>query len=278
MQRSAAATPLPPSPSHDTDSPASDRPSKRVRLSNSSYHSPASSHPSTPVSDARALADLLAVEEIKRAQVIEREGWERGESRWVLKTPKAAGSEQGNGVRVVMAGYGDLDVTPRGGTSSDEAGEDEAEAAATTRPQVMGRRSFGNFNRAEPKAAKAASEHSSDDEDDEDDEGGEDHDDDPASARSLALRAQLEAERKASRASATQLAETRRSKEVKLNRLTSISGGGGGGGGNNWKEGMTCHSCGRKGHFQSDCPDGRSGRGKNGRKRESQGRGEELDY
>ncbi len=50
------------------------------------------------------------------------------------------------------------------------------------------------------------------------------------------------------------LAEVRKSKEVKLNKLTSISGGGGGGGTNSLAN-KECHNCGKKGHVKRDCPE-----------------------
>ena len=44
------------------------------------------------------------------------------------------------------------------------------------------------------------------------------------------------------------LAGKRRGKEIKLNRLSSISGGGGSG-----KLEIECYSCGEKGHTKRDC-------------------------
>jgi len=51
------------------------------------------------------------------------------------------------------------------------------------------------------------------------------------------------------------LAERRRKKGVKLNRLASISGGGGGGSGpSSGKGDRTCYDCGDKGHDKQACP------------------------
>ena len=86
------------------------------------------------------------------------------------------------------------------------------------------------------------------------------------------------AERKARRTEekeAARLAEKRRSKEVKVNHLTSISGAGGG------KSGVICHGCGQKRHTRKDCPnrDGkrRSVYGEDRSKKKSN-RVETLDY
>ena len=63
-------------------------------------------------------------------------------------------------------------------------------------------------------------------------------------------KAERKVQRRAAKAEAARLAEKRKSKEVKLNKLSSISGGGGGGG--NVK--MECYNCGQKGHGKKDCP------------------------
>ena len=63
------------------------------------------------------------------------------------------------------------------------------------------------------------------------------------------------------------LAEKRRSKEVKLNRLSSISGGGGGGG--KPKGDGECFTCGEKGHKKADCP-------QKGNRSHADGRGRDL--
>lgn len=70
--------------------------------------------------------------------------------------------------------------------------------------------------------------------------------------------------RNAEKVESKSLAEKRRSKEVKLNRLTSISGGGGSAnqstGGKSDRE---CYSCGEKGHERRDCPRSQGGKRKN---------------
>lgn len=60
------------------------------------------------------------------------------------------------------------------------------------------------------------------------------------------------------------LAEKRRSKEVKLNRLSSISGGGGSAGKpTGGKRDRECFNCGENGHERRDCPRPQNGKWKN---------------
>jgi hypothetical protein len=54
--------------------------------------------------------------------------------------------------------------------------------------------------------------------------------------------------KKAKKKEAERLAAIRRTKDVNLNRLTSISGGG------NSDANIVCHECGEKGHRKIDCP------------------------
>ncbi len=70
-------------------------------------------------------------------------------------------------------------------------------------------------------------------------------------------KAERKAKRKVEKAEAARLAESRRGKEVKLNKLQSISGAGGG------MAHIVCHRCGQNGHRMKDCP-GREGKRKSG--------------
>ena len=122
MQRAAASTPplTPQSQPHTPDS----HPSKRQKLS-----VPPTSI-ATPPSDLQLIQAALTEEEEKRQKAIERLAEEAGETKWVLST---VNGEEGNendmgGLRVAKAGYSDIEQ---------EAG----------RPAVVGRRSFGNYNR-----------------------------------------------------------------------------------------------------------------------------------
>lgn len=120
MQRAAASTP-PSTPQPQPRTPDSP-PSKRQKLS-----VPPTSI-ATPPSDLQLTQAALTEEEEKRQKAIERLAEEAGETKWVLST---VNGEEGNGtggLRVTKAGYSDI--------------EQEA-----WRPAVVGRRSFGNFNR-----------------------------------------------------------------------------------------------------------------------------------
>lgn len=120
MQRAAAsATPsTPQSEPHTPDSP----PSKRQKTS------AAPSSTATPPSDLRLIQAALTEEEEKREKAIERLGEEAGETKWVLSTVNAEEDHFVGGLRVAKAGYSDTDQQ-------------------AWRPAMVGRRSFGKFNR-----------------------------------------------------------------------------------------------------------------------------------
>lgn len=99
--------------------------------------------------------------------------------------------------------------------------------------------------------------------------------DDPASTQELYLaskdnvvrrvsdeRHKRQQERRSEKAELLRLADERRSKEVKLNKLSSISGGGMGGSkpGSSRNPNMECYLCGGKGHTKRECPQKRKRR------------------
>lgn len=236
MQRASASTPSTP------NTPA-EPPSKKQRLSNgSSIRSPA-----TPVD----------VEERRRAEALEKEAARRGETKWYLSVREPQVQATESPLRIVSAGFSALD----GGHEARDDEDDEE----TARPQVAGRKSFGNFNRAKQQKTDEDSEEDSD----EDDEEGE-IEDDPTGVNALIAQGRKEAtdraraERKAKKAAESaesqRLAEERRKKEVNLNKVHSISSGGGrssGGGGqkkSSHLDDITCHRCGEKGHMIRNCP------------------------
>ena len=115
MQRAAASTSSVSQPhSGSSDAP----PPKRQKVSG------------VPSSTATSLSDLPLVQvasaeaEEKRGKAIE----EAGETDWILSTVNGDGGHGVEGIRVAKAGYSDIDQ-------------------AAWRPAMVGRRSFGKFNR-----------------------------------------------------------------------------------------------------------------------------------
>lgn len=133
MQRAAAS---------DSSAPStpSEPPSKKQRLSNGSYNNTPSS---TPRSDAQFVHEALAAEEQKRADALDREAADRGETKWYLSFQESPLPAAQTPLRIVSAGYGTLDA---GSVAKGASSEEDAEESTT--PQIKGRRSFGKFNRA----------------------------------------------------------------------------------------------------------------------------------
>ena len=127
MQRAAAS-----SPNSSPQTP--DQPSaKRQKFSNAPS-------PATPSTDLQAIQVALAAEEAKRSEAIERQAAEAGETKWVLSFRDDEGAVNGVGggaLRVVTNGYSDIDRNPGEHNHNDEP----------WRPLMVGRRSFGKFNR-----------------------------------------------------------------------------------------------------------------------------------
>jgi hypothetical protein len=139
MQRAAASAPAS-SPTLTT--PHEPLP-KRQKLN-------ADSSPSTPSADLRAVQAAVAAEEAKREEALERQAAEAGETKWFLSfrpevtdgVGSALGNGDGNGrgaLRVTRASYSGLDH------ESVAMDHDEGTFRSAA---VVGRRSFGRFNRA----------------------------------------------------------------------------------------------------------------------------------
>lgn len=254
MQRAVASTPS--DSGTNTPSTPTGPPAKRQRLSNGK------ATPTTP-SDQELINKALAEEELKRAQAIERQAAEAGETRWVLNFEEDKNTPTKN-FNVVNAGYGELDAQDN--AHKYQHGENGFESSS---PMLLGRRSFGKFKDPDivTKDDVASDESSSSDD-------GLDYDDndDPMAAmvrqeRKAATqkaRAERQAKSQAAKAEGERLAQERRNKAVKLNKLTSISGGGNAGSPFG-KSQIECFKCGQKGHTKKECPKN-NGNG-NGRRR-----------
>ena len=130
MQRAAAASPV------SSPSTPAEPPSKRQRLSTGNS-------PATPSADAQAVHDILATEELKRTQALERLAADKGETKWVLSTAENPSKVAQTPMRIVTAGYSTIDS----GMSARNAMEEDEDEVQESRPVMHGRRSFGKFNR-----------------------------------------------------------------------------------------------------------------------------------
>lgn len=128
MQRAAASSPI--SSPQTPDQPSA----KRQKFSSAPS-------PATPSADLQAIQAALAAEEAKRSEAVERQAAEAGETKWVLSFRDEQGAVDGHAagtMRGVANGYTDID----------RATETDMHDEEPWRPLVVGRRSFGKFNRA----------------------------------------------------------------------------------------------------------------------------------
>lgn len=128
MQRAAACSSI--SSPQTPDLPSA----KRQKYSNAPS-------PATPSADLQAIQAALAAEEAKRSKAIERQAAEAGETKWVLSfrdEEGAVNSHAAGAMRVVTNSYTDIDRATEAYMHDEEP----------YRPLVVGRRSFGKFNRA----------------------------------------------------------------------------------------------------------------------------------
>lgn len=253
MQRGAASPQASPSPG------VSGPPSKRIRLSADG------ASPGTPNS---ALREALEAEERQRARVLEKHSEALGETRWVLGAQQTS-VKPTSSFAVVTAGFADIDALD-GDDSTLERHGDTHDADAHTddadERRSSGRRVFGNLKRKLSERTSAADTESEAESSDTHPSADED---DPAAqliraerkAAAAKVRERLRTERKEKRAELDRLAEGRRKKEVKLNKLTSISGGRGLGsrpGNSTPTKDMQCFRCGKMGHMKAQCPQSRT--------------------
>lgn len=210
----------------------------------------------------------MASEEAKKQAALERQAAELGDTRWVLNFEDQK-KVSGLALRVVQTGFANLDASP---VKIQYVDEDELEE----KPAMVGRRSFGKFNKVVEKQQDPNNEDSeeSDSEDDEDSDSSEaeNDSDDPTSELIRASRqeavdrakAERHAKKRAAKVEAEQIAKKRRKNEVNLNGLTSLSG-------RQERQptvpkDLKCHGCGGN-HFKRDCPN----QGRNQNKRGHQG-------
>lgn len=256
MQRGAAASASSP---NSPSTPVSDdgRPSKRPRTQGRS--SPGGSDaPRYAVSQAAAQA-ALDEEERKRQAVMKKRAEQLGDSHWVLdaaKLPRA--SQAGAPLRIVQVGFSQIDGGHR--THHDDDDEDEEEQDVPETDGAAFRR-YGPVKKADKTKDKdkdkacaffsmksttyantcLQSQSDSDSESDSDsddssssDSSSEESDDGDDASQNRPGRAsygsqkrdEIRSKKKVEREKARELATKRRTKEVRLNTLTSISGSG----------------------------------------------------
>jgi hypothetical protein len=132
MQRAAAAS-SPTSPS-SPDEPSSKRRRTDTNSSPSRINVDA-------LADRTAVQAALASEEAKRQAALEKQAAEAGDTRWVLsfEDQKLLAASSPLTLRIVQAGFANLDSSP----SEIRIAEDDLE----DKPVMVGRRSFGRFNK-----------------------------------------------------------------------------------------------------------------------------------
>ncbi|KAH6668840.1 hypothetical protein B0J14DRAFT_151546 [Halenospora varia] len=247
MQRAAAS-----SPASSTPSTPDEPPSKRRRTATDS--SPTTAFDINALADQQTVQRAVADEEAKRQAALERQAVEAGDTRWVLSFEDQSNAAVSAALRVVPTGFATIDrLSPLLIRSTEEEPEDK--------PVMVGRRSFGKFNRVLEKQQNPSNEDSSesDSEDDsEDSEGDSDDDsDDPTNALIKAsrheatqkLKEERRAKKRVEKAKQLEMAKNRKKKDVNLNGLTSLSG----------KPAPSanrgpCYNCGGP-HVKSNCPE-----------------------
>ena len=132
MQRAAASSPKTP------DSP--DEPSPKRRRTDLNAATPSKVNIDA-LADSRAVQAALASEEAKRQAALEKQAAEAGDTRWVLsfEDQKLSAASSPLTLRVVQAGFANID------SSASEIVFDEDDEE--TKPVMVGRRSFGKFNK-----------------------------------------------------------------------------------------------------------------------------------
>lgn len=266
MQRAAASSPLAASPS------TPDVPSPKRRKTESG--STPTKFDVNALADQRAIEAAMASEEAKRQVALEKLANDAGDTRWVLNFEDQNTASTKNAIRIEEWGFATLDhQAAKTKHSKGRKHEENPEPA----PEVIGRKSFGKFNRVvevclhlhfnqqsannEQKLNNpdfSDSEASGDDEEDDDVKVEDDFldDDDPTSELIRASRQEaverVKAERKtkkrAEKSRSENMAKERKKREVSLNGITSLSGRQ-----EPPRDAMKCHNC-EGPHKKADCP------------------------
>ncbi|KAH8671954.1 hypothetical protein BGZ60DRAFT_24318 [Tricladium varicosporioides] len=247
MQRAAASSPASSAPS-TPDGP----PSKRQRTAIDS--SPTTAFDINALTDQRTIQKAVAEEEAKRQAALERQAAEAGDTRWVLSFEDQGNAAVSAALRVVPTGFAMIDsLSPLLIRPTEEESEDK--------PVMVGRRSFGKFNRVLERQQNSTNKESSEsdsEDDDEDSESDSDNDsDDPTNAliklsrheATQKLKEERKAKKRAEKAKQLEMAKNRKKKDVNLNGLTSLSGKPA----PNTSRGP-CFNCGGP-HIKSNCPE-----------------------
>ncbi|EDN93079.1 predicted protein [Sclerotinia sclerotiorum 1980 UF-70] len=254
MQRAAAASPTNASPS-SLDEPS---PKRQKTAQNTPTKFNVDS-----LADNRAIQAAIEEEEAKKQAALDRAAAEAGDTRWVLSfegrknlnTPK-------NILRVVQTSFAKLDLPSPTKVQHTDDGDN---IFGDDKPFMVGRRSFGKFNKVLENPDIEFSSPSEEEESDHEESADEDSEDDPTGAKELIKASKQEAikrakeerkaKKKAEKAELLELSKKRKKKHVSLNGLTSLSGSGGsafGSGGAN-KSDIKCYTCGGN-HIARDCP------------------------
>lgn len=281
MQRGAAqaATEVssPSTPQTDEEGSAAKR--RKISRNHSAPSTPSAVSPSI-----QKAAEIIDEDEKKRQAAIEKRAADLGDAHWVLDDATATPSRHGARaiLNVVHVGYAQMDYSGAPGDGPDHSKAVEMPIKARTRFN-MSRSKVGTSPtlctfriRLDRLLATCYSTEinslqkrkKSDDESDRessncpDEEGSEDEDPsrgrkqygDDGASRNKRARTSLSARRSEEWKKAQEFAGNRRKKEVKLNKLTSISSGGAAMSLQKpASSGFTCNHCGKLGHKAADC-------------------------
>lgn len=278
MQRAAASA-------SSAGSPDSDAPSSKKRKVG---HSPSVGRIDTAIDQAAIKAALDDQEAKRQAALAQHTG---ADTHWVLSNAWTSQAKPEKApLNIVYVGYGDID-------SSNESGDNEDAPA-------KGRTSTTDYKKSKPKAQasqdnnghipfsetwradnclqKVKTEDESDSSDDSSDEDSDEQDTpsaqrkrkhssdsrNPSSDRSRSRSASRPRQSLES-AKAKEFREKRKKKEVRLNKLTSISNAGGdkqfGARSSPSSKGLTCYKCQQPGHRAVECPLNGGSRGRSQR-------------